>query len=1035
MSLALAVDEFEQIIRHKSVQELVPFLLALEKKDVVAVREKTRTLNKELSENRQLGAVTWGSTGTNSQLEMLFFAGLGTYSSKEALTTPFANQLTMLNPTLLFHGGEGYLPHDARLAIVHNLFAHQKPNWLEIWLGDNTQNRFLQPLDFEVLLGFEQSGFLIPSPRFVAASACEALIKYGTEASMLRQFSSYENNQVALTSEQKLSFNEIKSRFNNLLQTEAESLPSFEDLIYQRIVDSPVFVERAIPSFFDFDVNLDTVVSMTVERKVWTRVTWREIILRLVSSGYHLDRADILTRCLLALRRDFRRPLLTWFKNLFLALQPSLAERLALQAELLELLPHAQPLVVNFALEQVKDMLSEPEFALAPLLLFADNLLIRPDLKTGMRTLLAALLKLPKQNAAHAPAVAQLLAAALPHPDGLVQERAAKGLAGLLAAPKPLLNAEESAAAVAAIAYHADLLGAPARTALAAWLTTWEPIDEAAETAVYAPAGQYIPKLTPATAIVPVADWHELLFLTGQVLQHRDPAATERWLDGLLRLNVQWPAAFAEQLRPYLAQLFPEIKKASEAEVAAMLREPVHVYGHAGMVQALLLTWATDFTVARVESADLKSPHVIPHPLLAIEKQRYLVAESLLRDRRALPLLSTPTHQPHWVAPSALVARLLAYQAAGLPPAPADLAVALARTPHAHPSETAEALRQLPALADAGLRALLQWFLGPANQPLPALPRAADQRLPASLQTAVAEAMPELWAVAARTKLPAGSFPALPVALGYDYSGVAQPLRSAFAVVQRENQYPDPERPGHIRTHRFVELAWDSGAPEAPPSPLLLYTPPVGKSQHGSWEQNSVMADDLPFLLALVPQHATPLYDQVLRSAAWADNLEATERDVVALALRALLIPGPALGTAETALLASGLIHHTPLCRSLAQEVLLRAVAEGRLLPAVLGRILGQQLAIGYAPVPRLATGLATLLAVDAVTDDALRQVLDALLPEMPAEAPRNTRQLLEAYAGLRDRTHRELPASSRTRLQTWQKSASLKVAVSHLLA
>src|SRR5205823_6278715 len=113
----------------------------------------------------------------------------------------------------------------------------------------------------------------------------------------------------------------------------------------------------------------------------------------------------------------------------------------------------------------------------------------------------------------------------------------------------------------------------------------------------------------------------------------------------------QWPAGFTGQLRPYLAQLFPEIKKASETQVEAILTAPVDMYSHEGLVQAMLLAWATGFATRRVASVDVKKPYATPNPLLAIEKQRYLLAEDLLANQHALPLLSTPTHQPHWVAP------------------------------------------------------------------------------------------------------------------------------------------------------------------------------------------------------------------------------------------------------------------------------------------------------------------------------------------------------------------------------------------------
>lgn len=1018
MSISPAVEEFELIIRHQSAQKLVPFLLALQKKDVVAVREKLKSLKKELETIVQKAPNTWGSAGTTQQFGCMFLAGLAVFSRAEALSTSF-------NPSWELSAGNRNKPtglQEHMLVILKAL----RPAWLGAWLQNTHEKARGWAMSYVLLRTLEEEQLIPYSPELAGRAVVQALQTWGDE---LSEIVPVPHNPV--------------------------------DVIADKLRADSLLLHRDLPLLFEFDNTIDAGQGARIQPvmprnqkgvrneqgdflypwQTWNQqhppqyVTWRDVILRLVESG-HLDRADILTRCLLALRRDFRRPLLTWFKELFLALKPTLAERLARQTELTELLPHALPLVANFALDQLKDLLPAPGFSLAPLLLYADNLFTRPELKTGLRTLLTGLLKMLKQDATQAPAVARLLAIALPHPDSAVQERAAKGLAIILAAPQPLLSAAETAEIVAAIDGHAELLGAPARTALAAWLAPVAPVDSQTETAVYAPAAQFVPELSAATAIVPVADWYELLFLTGQVLQHHAPAATERWLDGLLRLNGQWPAGFAGQLRPYLAQLFPEIKKASEAEIAAILREPVDVYSHEGLVQALLLTWATDFTVARVETVDAKRPHKAPNPLLAIEKQRYLQAEALLRDRQALPLLSSPTHQPHWVAPSALVARLLAYQAAGIWPEPADLAVALARTAHSHPSETAEALQLLPTLADAGLRELLTWFLGPADQALPALPNAVAQRPPAELQITVSEALPELWAVAARTKAPAGSFPTLPAALGYDYPDVAQPLLSTFEVVLRENSYPDLEQPGQIKTYRFVELAWSNGAQATAPSPLLLYAPPIGKSQHGSWEENWVTMHDLPSFLSLIPNHVAPLYDQILRSAAWTDNLETTERDLVARALRALLGPGPAFSGTEATLLASGLLHHVPLCRSLAQEVLLRAIAEGRVLPVALGCTLGLQLAVGYAPVPRLADGLAALMAIDAVTDDALGQLLEALLPELPANPPRNTRKLLAAYASLRERTGRAVPAAVAGRLHEWRTAQhSLKQVTSGLLA
>jgi hypothetical protein len=987
-----AAEVFEKIIRQQSVTELMPFLLELAKKDIVAVREQTRKLQKDLSEHRQLGTVTWGQAGTNAQLEMLFLAGLSTYSQKEALTPLFSNELWRLNGALFYNAESGLLPPGDLIDFVCQLLAHRRPDWLDSWLGNTLQNNTSASLDFAVLLQLEARGLIALSPRLLAVSGAGELVKLGTEASIFRQLHGYTLSNTGLTDSQAQRFGQFKQVFSWL--RDGEELPSPEALVYERLVRSKDLLERAIPSFFEFDTQLDWAIAHVVEQRNNRRITWHDMLARLAAAD-HLDRVDLLTRCLLALRRDFRRPLLTWFKELFLALKPTVSERLARQADLVELLAHPLPLVVNFAIEQLKNVWPEPGFNLAPLLQYADGLLGRLDLKTGLKALLGGLGKLPATQPTHTAVVARLLAAALAHPDAAVQEPAAKSLAALLNPKKSALTPATVAEITATLATHAELLGAGARAALAPWLAAPPAAADApAEAAViYAPRAHFVPDISPATAIAPVADWHELLFLTGQVLKHDDPAALERWLDGLLRLHGQLPAGHSEQLRPYVLQLLPQLQKATAAEAAALLSGPLPIWGHDGLAEALLLSWANGFGTPKVETVPVQSRHLMRMPLLEAEQQRYAHAEGLLASGLALPLLSTPTHAPHWVAPTALVAKLLAYEAAGQEPAAADLALALARTVHNHPTEAAAALGHLPQLAHAGLRQLLTWFFGPTETPLPA------------------------W-------------------LGYDYPGAAQPLHLQHEAVAQENTY-DPMYllPGQPTSHRWTALYWRSGTTHAAPSGLLLYAPPVSGGTQGSWEKIQLLASDLPYLAAALPYYPAPLHEYVVRCAAWADNLESSERDLMAQALRALLATGPAHAPAATVVLASGLLHHTALCRSLAQEVLLRAVANGQLQPAALGQVLGQQLATGYAPVPRLAASLATLGGIDALTNDALAQTFEALLPELPAAPLRSLRALLDLYADLRARSGRPVPAAVQARLGEWRTAPSLRKVAGALIA
>ena len=774
----------------------------------------------------------------------------------------------------------------------------------------------------------------------------------------------------------------------------------------------------------------------------------------LAASG-HLDRDDLLTRSLLALRRDFRRPLLTWFKSVFSVLSPTVAERLTRQSELLDLLAHPLPLVINFALEQLKDVWAEPAFNPAPLLQYADGLMTRPDLKTGIKALLGTFEKLLKRTPTLAPTLARLATTALSNADTAVQARAAKLLLAIADPKKPLLSANEMGEITAAIAQYAGLLSAEARSLLAPFL----PIDLAPEpgaepAAPYVPRTEFVPDISPTTAIAPVADWHELLFLTGTVLKNEDPAALERWVDGLLRLREQFPEGYAEQLRPYLQQASGwEMKDVPTSEMAEVLLRHEFIErrnSRWAMAVALLHSWFMGFLhpqVLRVALAEQQYSR--PDPLLTAEKQRLAAAEARLHPA-ALPLtlLSTPTHAPHWVAPTALVNKLLAYETAAQLPDAADLAMALARCAwQAEPDATA-ARTLLLQLPPNGLRELLMWFLTPAERATPPAPTrgTATTTEPAAVQLlarllppapqslpdlpapqSLPEALPWLWAVAARTRYPHAALP--PLHQLSDCVGLAKPWLPDWQFVRESRTH---NQGGHRTWTELRVLTPQSG--QRPPSPLLLYSQHARLSQKRLPEYLWSLNADLAFFLSLFPHAPASLHWHVLRTACRTDTNDSDGRQALLLTLRSLLLPGPVFDESASLLLTVGLAHFAPACRALALEVMLTAVPTGRLRPEALGTTLGRLLAAEFAPMQRLTDGLTQARAIDPTTDDALHQVLDNMLIELPATPPRNLRKLLELYAELRTRTPRAIPAAVLDRLHEWQVTATLNKVIASLL-
>ena len=1008
------VETFEHIIRHQSAHELVPFLVGLPKTDTVAVRQKVKSLKRELEAFKEHAPGSWSSLISHEQRFMLVLAGLKTYSRKEGL-----------GPNFMIWNYALDAPY---VSLFWTVLDQARPDWLGDMMAQQAASKAIGTPDYLMIREMEQRQLISHQDALFANSASELLSTLGNQLS--KQLPVPENAA---------------------------------EIIAERLRGDALLITRDLPLVFDFDTAMDSTqafvqLRMPADRGKWTWqtwdkahprqvISWLDVLVRLVDSGA-LSRAEVLTRSLLALRRDFRRPLLAWFKNLYLAFKPTVAERLERQTDLVELLAHPQPQVVNFSLDQLKVLWTEDGFDPSSLWVYADSLMTRQDLKTGIRTLLSGFEKLLKRDPSFAPEIAHLSASALANGDATVQEKAAKVLVAILQAAKQCISETEASAVLEVAGQYADLLAPSARVLLDPLLANADnpAVARSEESDGYQPKEYMVPELSEATAIPSVQDWHELLFLTGQVVRHEDPAVLERWVNGLLRLQGDYPANYVEQLQPYLVHMLPFVKGKTEAQAEAIVAKHSQG-GHFGLVQALFLGWLQGFRAARVPQVNLKEAYYVADPLVKVEQLRLAAAEQYLMQRTGLPLLSTPTHFPYWVAPSTLVDRLLAYEAKSVAPDAADIAIALARTAFAHPAEAQAARELLPRLQHEGLRQLLAWFLEksaftlPVNGEKKSLVRQLTERLgkllpsTAIVPASVTEAMPWLWAVAARTKHPNETFEQLAALTGSDYPGVVQPWKPEWVFDVKTNTYVEEWKPGKpVVTHRSTQLSFPSAyASKVPPSPLLLYSQYVRFA--GMNHANVALSVDYPFVASLIPNHPAPLHWHVLRTAGWADKLESTERDVIKQALGAMLEAGPVFEEPTTRLLACGLTHHVPECRALSLEVLLSAIQNQQVLPGVLGATLGKLLAVEFVPVQRLTDNLVQARAINVVTDDALRQVLEVLLLELPDKPLRNTRKLLEAYADFVGRGGQAIPVPAQEKMLAWSQEGPLKKTILSLLS
>ena len=364
------LEIFEKIIRSQRAEELVAFLLALDEPAIAAIRQRVQPLAPERAGFRQQGEQPGEHGPARLPQALLFLTRLATYSSKEALAPAFAASLRVLNQPVEATGQQGCLAPPALVAYACRLLSHRRPEWLDAWLGNTADSRAWRGLDFGLLLELERRGLIVPTDRLLAISGVGELVSHGAEAKTFWQLHGYVKAQVQLTPSQVARYAQLTRAFSWLRA--GEPLPAIEDLIYERLARNKPLLARAVPLFFEVDTEISWRLAAPVGQAAGKRLAWHTMLARLAASG-HLERADLLTRCLLALGRNFRRPLLAWFRALFLALKPTFTERLARQSALTALLAHPQPLVVSFARAQLHDMRTEPGFNLAPLLRSAQS--------------------------------------------------------------------------------------------------------------------------------------------------------------------------------------------------------------------------------------------------------------------------------------------------------------------------------------------------------------------------------------------------------------------------------------------------------------------------------------------------------------------------------------------------------------------------------------------------------------------------------------------------------------------------------------
>ncbi len=773
-----------------------------------------------------------------------------------------------------------------------------------------------------------------------------------------------------------------------------------------RLFDAPVTLSEHFWYLFEYPSNIHFSDSWTNSKKTGDQEpNWKGFIQQYTSDGT-IDRMRVLEECLKAVNRNFNKLQVGWFTDLLTLLKPSKAELEQLQPLLLQALSSPQSKAVNTALGYLKSLAGDKQFDHQALL---DHLpqVMATDKKNTITTTIQILEKAGKTHPGIKPRACLELCAAFLSKDEDLQAKAAKLL---------LQWADKNDVALKTqLSQYSSSMLATTRTTLKDLLEEELPIvAEAQEVA------ERLPLIGEHNRIVT----EELIFFASQVFENN---AT--WHFDLL------PAMLLAQhdiTAEMLWQLEPALQRA-----ATVLKRPAGNTGLLDMTLAVFFLnygkWMADNDAAytaklhEVKQSQhwWRGRHEMPElehwktsrtesAVYAPHRKLLILALKKIRAKDPLPLLSTPTHEPGWIDPVVLVQRLALYQSAGVAPDPLDLQVAIARC----------------ALQDtaAALSLVMQWPEGEYRQLLTFL-------LDATAMPQGPFTMEDAWMQAGLTKAPLTTYEAfagfsysrLPVTLlngGFEWKTGGKPYLAY-------GEY-NPEKKGYDR-YMSEELVMDITFPEG--EILKGKSPLLQEYLNGVGEYFSVSIADAARLLLLTPNHPDVLLARVMRSCQRSSGYyEVNETGIVLNTLKTLHSLDIPPSEMMYLCIALSMLHADKSVKAYAAEYWCSRIPD-RISSEKLGRTIGMQQRVGWAPMKRLTDLIATQTQISRQHNEALEVLLTACLSVFTETPVKDLKKLLEVYGEVLAINNSSISNAAVIQLLTvWQGNSTLKKTAQQLL-
>ncbi|WP_316831975.1 DUF6493 family protein [Pedobacter aquatilis] len=807
--------------------------------------------------------------------------------------------------------------------------------------------------------------------------------------------------------------------YQTLRFLEAEGLITYEPELYARsiaqfnewsakinhtqyidyIVNDELAFKRDVPAVFEYETGLqNSYFKLDKDAPYDQYKTWEVIFTKLLESD-KIARSYFIEQCILMQTKDWNTNLKSFFRKRLAALAPNSAELLDFQEQLFSCLQHPDSPIVNWATDFIKKMYDSPTFNAASFLDWIVPTMMSNAHKSGVKNLLSIFEKLAKLKPKLAKQMSLLIADSFVIPDLGLQEKATKTLLKIAGTNDAELTDK--------LNMYGSLMLGQTKTALAAYLNEDTAYTQADRTIDYVYQMPEVDVLDQPISLP--QNWQEVFLLFGRFINSEEVADAELLLNAFITQRNLFPSNHQKQLQAYLQQLE---KKYFESINKAYLSV---------FFQQKTKTYHEQFRVRIGEYHKVKT-------LLLIQPLLY-TAQTLIDTGKPLPLLSFPSHYPHWVAPKVLIERLIAYIKNGVPIDKLDLSIAISRMPRAQVAEAIPLLDQL----SGPIKSLMEFCLGVSNE-INLKPQSLFKKLLGKVSaTFNDDNIDAVWVTAARTFHPNATFEIFNQTSLSKIPFAVAPYSPPFYIKERWNEYQNYYTKKMERSESWQELIFEDVSFPMPPSYFLYAQDLTGKKN--IWNYLLGNEGNVAYWHSLMPQNNDPLALYLLRSTCITAN-GGSGNDLKGF-LTIVNGKGFKFSGLSIFLFACICFQEKKEIRLMASEVFINLVEKQAIDMTAFATKVAFLTNHKYGPFSRMIESTEAVKELSPLHQSAYLQLIEGLLANLQVDEklPTNFRKLVENYVDLLYKTEKQPGLAAVNFFSQWKDNSTLKNLIKQILA